>query len=467
MPCPLFLLALQGPGVQVRSDLGTSIMAHDEKDDSGEDTQATRSDVGASRKDLEGAQPWTRTDQYFDAFGAGSNTPIVNDPVDGMPRPADDWVAAAPRLDADMVCLEKDTLWVELFAEENVASTFMENLAAVRSDGARKILKARRSRFNDLGEELPRRTFEKDKVKNLFGLNVVTLLGFDPKKPDMDKVVAVRPERVRCKHFVQQLDMATDIVSATGPVYPLHSYCFAMKSTGGAPLVLTDEYMKACTVREPKDLVTEEMIRERVRKKIDQGSTRKNEVLVPPPKKVERDYGPAFYCPGLSIQANPASKPGSFATVMPKSAAEFSKFASKLDFSKDSSPRVLLVGMSVSDFDFSLESNFSGSVHTLLIDESDYAASHLPTEEIQDFLKSWPDYARFQHLRSNLEKTPSFLASEAYNKACNIFVVGKDRRDVMFGTALIVWYGEGRTIGDESDFRREHNAYFERIKKAP
>lgn len=461
MPCPLFLLALQGPGVQVRSDLGTTIMAHDEKDESGEDIQATRQDVGASRKDLEKPQPWSRADQYFDAFGEGSNTPIVNDPVDGMPRPADDWVAAAPRLDAEMVCLEKDALWVELFAEENVASTFLENLAAVRNEGARKILKSRRSRFNDLGEELPRRTFEKDKVKTLFGLSVVTLLGFDPKKPDLEKVVAVRPERARCKHFVQQLDMATDIVSATGPVYPLHSYCFAMKSTGGAPLVLTDEYMKACTIREPKDLVTEDMIRERVRKKIDQGSTRKNEVLVPPPKKVERDYGPFFSCDSFSIAANPASKPGRFAMVIPKSAAEFSKFASSLDFSKDDSPRVLLVGMNVNDFDFPVESNFSGSVHTLLIDESDYAPEGLPTEEIQDFLRSWPDYARFQHLRSNLEKTPAFLASEAYNKACDIYVVGKDRRDVMFGAALILWYQSKTIVGNESDFRREHNAYFE------
>ena len=149
-------------------------MEHDKKDESGEDIQATRQDVGASRKDLEKPQPWSRADQYFDAFGEGSNTPIVNDPVDGMPRPADDWVAAAPRLDAEMVCLEKDALWVELFAEETVASTFLENLAAVRSEGARKILKSRRSRFNDMGEELPRRTFEKDKVKSLFGLSVVS-----------------------------------------------------------------------------------------------------------------------------------------------------------------------------------------------------------------------------------------------------------------------------------------------------
>lgn len=444
----------------------------DNKDESKEESRAAgREDVGASREDSDEGESFRRHDQYMDAFGNGSDTPIINDPVDGLPRPADDWVAAAPALTEDMICLGKDDFYEEVFREESVAPSFIESMRLARSPQAAEILKARKSKYNSAGEGIKRRRFAKDQVSDRFGLKVATMVGFDRGVFDPEKFIVVAPTREQCRHFAAQIDVATDIQSPIGPVKPLHSYCKAMRSTGGALLSLMDELVVDCTLREPRDIVSEERIRERIRKKIEQGKERKNVPLVPAPanEATEKvDLGAFFPSEGVSYDCEKSWRPGDQFRVTTLSAVEFDSMLRENKISPVSSHlRFLLVGINKDEF-FAGRMNADGlgGVHTLMISEADYAPPGLSDEEVQEFMDAWPTHARFPHLPYNLEMTPKFLWEEGRRNGCHTYVVAKCKEDANFGLSLIDMHsGSGKAPVPDSEMRREHVAYLKRTRK--
>jgi hypothetical protein len=442
----------------------------DTKEESQEESRAAnRGDVGMSRKEGDERESFRRHDQYMDAFGEGSETPIINDPVDGLPRPADDWVAAAPALTEEMICLGKDDFYEEVFREEDVANSFVDSMKLVRCEQAREILKARRSKYGSLGEETKRRKFSKDQVSKRFGLRVATIIGFDKSTFDPEKFVVVAPEREQCRHFAAQIDVATDIQSTTGPVKPLHSYCKAMRSVGGAFLSLMDELVVDCTLREPRDMVSEERIRERIRKKIEQGKERKSVPLVPDMKhEIRFDLGNEFEGTRLSYDCKRSYLPGRSFFVETMSARSFVKaIESKKIGLTSSGHRFLLVGIDKGEFLASyMSADGLGGVHTLMISDADYAPSGLSDEEVQEFLEVWPSHARYPHLAYNLDLTPKFLWDEGSTGGCHTYVVAKCKEDANFGLSLIDMYsGSGKAPVPDNEMRREHVAYLKRKRK--
>lgn len=462
-------LALYHLSVQVRLIEGEDDMS-DTNDESKEESRAAdRGDVGASREYSDGRESFRRHDQYMDAFGEGSDTPIINDPVDGLPRPADDWVAAAPALTEEMICLGKDDFYDEVFREEDVASSFVDSMKLVRCEQAREILKARRSKYDSLGEELTRRRFSKDQVSKRFGLKVATVIGFDKGSFDPEKFVVVAPQREQCRHFAAQIDVATDIQSAAGPVKPLHSYCKAMRSVGGAFLSLMDELVVDCTLREPRDMVSEERIRERIKKKIEQGKDRKSVPLVPEMKhEIRFELGDDFVGTRLSYDCERSYLPGRSFFVETMSARSFVKAIESNQISLVSSGhRFLLVGIDKGEFLASyMSTDGLGGVHTLMISDADYAPTGLSNEEVQEFLEAWPEHARYPHLAYNLEMTPKFLWEEGSRMGCHTYVVAKCKEDANFGLSLIDMYsGSGKAPVSDNEMRREHVAYLKRKRK--
>lgn len=464
-------LALYHLSVQVRLIEGEDDMSDTKEESQEESRAANRGDVGMSRKEGDERESFRRHDQYMDAFGEGSDTPIINDPVDGLPRPADDWVAAAPAMTEEMICLGKDDFYEEVFREEDVANSFVDSMKLVRCEQAREILKARRSKYGSLGEETKRRKFSKDQVSKRFGLRVATVIGFDKSTFDPEKFVVVAPEREQCRHFAAQIDVATDIQSTTGPVKPLHSYCKAMRSVGGAFLSLMDELVVDCTLREPRDMVSEERIRERIKKKIEQGKERKSVPLVPEPANGSARKmvpGAFFASETTSYDCEKSWRPGDQFRVTTLSAVEFESMLSENRISPVSSHlRFLLVGIDKDEF-FSGRMNADGlgGVHTLMISDDDYAPPGLSDEEVQEFLEAWPTHARFPHLPYNLEMTPKFLWEEGRRNGCHTYVVAKCKEDANFGLSLIDMYsGSGKAPVPDNEMRREHVAYLKRKRK--
>ena len=94
-----------------------------------------------------------------------------------------------------------------------------------------------------------------------------------------------------------------------------------------------------------------------------------------------------------------------------------------------------------------------------MVYESDYASLDLKDEDIVSFLEAWPSKSRFIYLADNLASTPSFLASEAYDNGCDIYVVSDNSTDARFGRALIRRHFG---VNDTKNMRREHVAYLNR-----
>jgi hypothetical protein len=206
-------------------------------------------------------------------------TLMVESPLDGMPIPADemhDLAVAHPFTRATVVCVEDDTAFVELFAEEleergfvhvhgNVfkpkaahsagRTTFLSAFAAFwfrllswwRVGAARVIA---RSAFDGDGERNARRQFSPDDVTEKFGVHVVEAEGV---------TVPVRMKRERCVHFKRQIMANDDKPNPAEFGHFIRFYnCTARKSVGGAYMTLRDEAMYACDYRSPVDTASTE-----------------------------------------------------------------------------------------------------------------------------------------------------------------------------------------------------------------
>lgn len=93
--------------------------------------------------------------------------------------------------------------------------------------------------------------------------------------------------RATCRYYGQQLTQA----SYNASVRVLVRFCMARRDVGGAYMSLTDRGMWACTVREPRDEVSERVLREFDEKKQREGAARELVPLVAFSPGERRDDG--------------------------------------------------------------------------------------------------------------------------------------------------------------------------------
>lgn len=190
-------------------------------------------------------------EEIFEAFQPVTEI-VVESPVDGLPVPAGerhDLAIAHPFTRDTVVCVEDDTAFVELFAEELESRGFQHEggrqfFSNTGFDGGARVMA--RSKFNESdGSDVVRRTFDPSRVSVRFGIPVVE---------DQGESVPVRMKRERCKHFMRQVMANDDVPNPNEPGHLLRFYnCMARKSVGGAYMTLRDEAVYACDYRNPVD----------------------------------------------------------------------------------------------------------------------------------------------------------------------------------------------------------------------
>lgn len=195
-------------------------------------------------------------EEIFEAFKPVTSI-MVESPVDGLPVPADersDLAMAHPFTRETVVCVEDDTSYVELFAEELEERGFLAETPTVfvsDTSFSANIRVGARSQFDsETGKYVERRSFEPDEVLQRFGVLVAERDG---------ETLAVRMKRERCKHFKRQVMANDDVPSPKEPGHLLRFYnCTIRKSVGGAFMTLRDEAVYACDYRSPGDPSTVE-----------------------------------------------------------------------------------------------------------------------------------------------------------------------------------------------------------------
>lgn len=181
---------------------------------------------------------------------------VVESPSDGLPVPANerhDLAVAHPFTRETVVCVEDDTEFVELFAEELQGRGWIEVSAnTYSSNGARdgSVRVTARSAFDEAGSHRARRSYVPADVQVKYGKDVVAVDG---------DLFPVRMKRERCKHFMRQVMANDDVPNPNEPGHLLRFYnCTARKSVGGAYMTLRDEAVYACDYRNPVDPTTAE-----------------------------------------------------------------------------------------------------------------------------------------------------------------------------------------------------------------
>jgi len=195
-------------------------------------------------------------EEIFEAFQPVTSI-MVESPVDGLPIPAEergDLAMAHPFTRDTVVCVEDDTSFVEVFAEELNEQEFLYEGAGVFlvnsyfSSGFR--LKAL-GQFDADGHPRARRSFEPSQVTTRFGLSVTKL--------ETGEFVPVRMKRERCKFLMRQVMANDDVPNPKEPGHLLRFYnCTMRRSVGGAFMTLRDEAVYACDYRSPSDPATVE-----------------------------------------------------------------------------------------------------------------------------------------------------------------------------------------------------------------
>lgn len=199
-------------------------------------------------------------ENWHDAF-TGEAAAIINDPVDGMPRPDDTGPmppAPAPLSPETLVCLEDESEWLEVWRED--ATRFLDGLPARKS---RSFL---RSQYDEEGKELERRRYRGDaKIEKRWGNRVVVDNGVD---------VYVQPKRHRCEHLCAFISPVTDVDVQGKAAEPIFMFCDKFRTVGGAKMSLFDETVTACTERYPSDPVSLSKVKARIDAKIEAGRNR-------------------------------------------------------------------------------------------------------------------------------------------------------------------------------------------------
>jgi hypothetical protein len=193
------------------------------------------------------AEPWAEEKLVDEALKDFNPDPIrvAIDPVDGLPTFDDTFsLPLAPPFDrAHVVCVEDDTVWVEIFREELEERGWEDyhDGHIYRKFRGNSCVEVRpRSAWSEDGEKVQRAEWPPDAVDHTFGMSTAIL--------ECDRSVAVRPRRERCRHYRRML---LNVDRTKKPV--VYRNCSARKSEDGAYLSLSDTAVLACDYREPPD----------------------------------------------------------------------------------------------------------------------------------------------------------------------------------------------------------------------
>ncbi len=84
----------------------------------------------------------------------------------------------------------------------------------------------------------------------------------------------VRPKREVCRHFSMLLTRTDEVLFENKPTTPIHMYCDAYKTVGGAKLSVNETAVTACSLRSPRDPESEALLSQRIDRKIGEGKAR-------------------------------------------------------------------------------------------------------------------------------------------------------------------------------------------------
>ena len=240
-----------------------------------EDTQASSSDTSFSVRD-------ELAEQFpIERIGIGI------DPDDGLPTPMDQVVdlPLAPSFSVEnLVCIADETEFVELFDDE--VRDLTEHLTHFKvGDGIESFSLGpsecviARGRYDENGEDAPRRTFKPDEIRRRFGLLLAPLWEDGEVRVMFEGQpvsVVVRPKREQCKHYARMVfaNQSTQVKKGEFGHQIMYRNCLARRSVGGACMSLSNEAVYACEHRVPPDPVTTEKYldakdRERLTQKIE------------------------------------------------------------------------------------------------------------------------------------------------------------------------------------------------------
>jgi len=211
-------------------------------------------------------------EEIQDAFPV-EEIPIIMDPEDGLPRPADpdhDTPFAHP-FTYDVVCIEDDREYVEVFEDElgevfkslgpdiAYSAKFLETAYI----GTRaRFLRHDSSHPAQRGLMTPRHSVKKEKVFLLAGMNVCLVqdiaVNCETEYSKQTSYVLVRPIRPRCKYYKRQKFAHDGIAKGEFGHFILFRNCTMRRSVGGAFMSLMNEVVYACDYRDPPDPVTVE-----------------------------------------------------------------------------------------------------------------------------------------------------------------------------------------------------------------
>lgn len=228
----------------------------EEKDAEG--CQVTTDECEFAPAERDGTAPdaeFSLREEIFETFKPVTEI-LVESPIDGMPIPANersDLARAHPFTRETVVCVEDDTLFVELFEDELEARGWSrggrDGLWFPDSTDLKFGTQAL-GRYDENGEPRSRRQFSPFEVQTKFGKSVAKF---------GDELVPVRMRRERCRFWMRQVMANDDQPEPTEPGHLIrYSNCAARRSVGGALMSMRDEAMYACDYRDPYDPETAE-----------------------------------------------------------------------------------------------------------------------------------------------------------------------------------------------------------------
>lgn len=282
-------------------------------DDSDRDADAVDEPTEASSGPDEAEQSFDVMDEMYEAFGDAPSAYIgghYTTNEEELPKPAvDDVLADAhvpPFLKENQICIEDSTeyvlrdRWNEVLArfEPAVVDRSLGGEARVSNAQALDALGTRKP--EDMSPRIAMITFaiwmlvvgafmafflqeERDALRAVaagvpavlsLGLLLVAFRFCRPitaseilKREGIEErggYVAVEPKRPVCRHYVRQLYPPAPSEFRAGTVKKgwLRRYCSARRTVAGAFMDLTDRDIKACSIREPYDVASDELIRD-------------------------------------------------------------------------------------------------------------------------------------------------------------------------------------------------------------
>ena len=187
-------------------------------------------------------------DEIAEAFQPAPSV-LIESPEDGLPMPADErgsLAVAHPFTRETVICVEDDTVFVELFEEELAERGWVQTSHGYKPHMNGGAECEAHSKYTGDGSNEERRSFSPDVVEFQYGKHVAFT--------EDGKCVPVRARRERCINFMRQVMANDDVPNPNEPGHFLRFYnCAARKSVGGALMSLRDEAVYACDYRSPVD----------------------------------------------------------------------------------------------------------------------------------------------------------------------------------------------------------------------